>query len=89
MKISFRLKQACDMLYPGSLQIRTKAFALQSGGKGLCTEAIRLNKMTCGIKGCHLLEEMHLLIFPLPAFTRSYFVQIAVGLFVKRALYLS
>lgn len=83
MKISFRLEQACDMLYPESLQIHTKAFALQSGGKSLCTEAIRLNKMTCGIKDCHLVEEMHLLISPLPTFSQSYFVQIAVGLFVK------
>lgn len=83
MKISFKLEQVCDMLCPGSLQICIKAFALQSRGNGLCTGATRLNKMTCEIKDCHLREEMHLLVFPLPTFTQSYIVQIAVGLFVK------
>lgn len=32
---------------------------------------------------------MRLLIFPLPTFTQSYIVQIAVGLSAKWALYLS
>lgn len=71
------------MLYPGSLQICTKAFGLQSRGDAWCTEATRANKMTYEIKNCYLLEEMHLLIFHLPTFTQSYLVQIAVGLFVK------
>lgn len=48
------------MLCPGNLKISTKAFALQSRGNGFCTDATRLNKMTCEIKDCHLLEEMHL-----------------------------
>lgn len=71
------------MLYPGSLQSCTKAFTLQSRGDGLCTEATRLNKMTCEIKDCHLLEKNALFIFPIPTFTQSYIVQIAVGLFVQ------